>query len=643
MLLSLSKINKSFSERVLFEDVSFSVAENDKIGLVGANGCGKTTLFKIILGETDFSGDIFKNKDIRIAHLEQQTNLKSDKTVLDEVLSVFEHLKKTEAELTEINSLLCSTSHDTDALIKKQHELNDYYEKSGGYTYKSRARAALLGLGFSEKDLSMNFNDLSGGQKTRVCLCKVLLEGADILMLDEPTNHLDLESSAWLEGFLKEQKCAVIIISHDRYFLDKVTNRTFEISNKLLTTYEGNYTRHIEIKREREKTLLRAYENTQKEIERLEAVITEQKRWNKEKSVKRAESKQKAVDKLKNGLVKPPEKEKTIRFEFGLKKESGNDVVIANNLSMSFSDNPLFENVNIHIRKGEKVFLTGANGSGKTTLFKIINGIYNQTSGELNLGAGVDIGYYDQTQGSLSGTKTVFEEIADSFPKKTQTEIRNALASFLFFGDDVFKTINTLSGGERTRVLLLKLMLSGANFLLLDEPTNHLDIASREMLEDALTNYTGTILAVSHDRYFMNKLAMRVLSMEEKSVVSYQGNSDYYAEKKAQQVKISTSDAGKTSAPKSKSAISYKEKKEHEALVRKLKNTLLKTEQKINELEEKISDFEARLLSPEIASDYVKASELTEEIEKMNEALQCSYELWEETETALSKETNDLD
>ena len=640
MLLSLSKVTKSFSERVLFKDVSFSVAENDKIGLVGQNGCGKTTLFKILLDEIDFSGDIFKNKDIKIAHLEQQTNLTSEKTVLEEVLSVFEHLKNTEDELSEIASLIEASPDNIDELIKKQHALSESFEKSGGYTYKSRARASLLGLGFCEADFNMKFNDLSGGQKTRVCLSKVLLTGADLLMLDEPTNHLDLEAAAWLESFLKEQKCAVIIISHDRYFLDKVTNRTFEISNEVLTTYEGNYTRHIEIKKEREKTMLRAYENTQKEIERLEAVIVEQKRWNKEKSVKRAESKQKAVDKLKEGLIKPPDEEKTIRFEFGLKKESGNDVVLCENLAMSFPDKPLFENVAIHIRKGEKVFLTGANGCGKTTLFKIINGTYTQTEGELRLGAGVDIGYYDQTQGSLSKSKTIFEEIADSFPKKTQTEIRNALAAFLFFGDDVFKLIETLSGGERARVLLLKLMLSGANFLLLDEPTNHLDIASREMLEDALLNYGGTILAVSHDRYFMNKLSDRILSMENKNVISYQGNYDYYTEKKASQSIKQTGTLGSIPQQKSASALSYKEKKERDALIRKLTNLLKKTEAQIEELEEQIADLEAQLLLPENASDYVKAAEITTETEKKNEELAKLYELWEETDEQLKKESN---
>lgn len=638
MLLSLSKVTKSFSERVLFQDVSFSVAENDKIGLVGSNGSGKTTLFKILLNEIDFSGDVFKNKDIRIAHLEQQTNLTSDKTVLEEVLSVFDHLKKAETELSQIASLIESSPADADELIKKQQYLSEYYEKAGGYTYKSRARAALMGLGFSEDEFDMNFNYLSGGQKTRVCLSKVLLDGADLLMLDEPTNHLDLEAASWLEGFLKEQKCAVIIISHDRYFLDKVTNRTFEISNETLTTYEGNYTRHLEIKKQREKTMLRAYENTQKEIERLEAVIVEQKRWNKEKSVKRAESKQKAVDRLKEGLIKPPEEEKTIRFEFGLNKESGNDVVIANNLSMSFPSKPLFNNVNIHIRKGEKVFLTGANGCGKTTLFKIINGTYKQTEGELKLGSQVDIGYYDQTQGSLSQNKTVFEEISDAFPKKTQTEIRNALAAFLFFGDDVFKLINTLSGGERARVLLLKLMMSGANFLLLDEPTNHLDIDSREMLEAALSNFKGTILAVSHDRYFMNKLSDRILSMENKNIISYQGNYDYYAEKKASlQMQTAKSDSlqQKTSA-----ALSYKEKKEHDALLRKLSNTLKKAEEQIEKLEKQIEDINEQLLLPENASDYIKAAELSSEIEKNNEELAHLYELWEETDEQLKKESS---
>ncbi len=639
MLISVSKISKSFGERVLFKDVSFSVAENDKIGLVGSNGCGKTTLFKILLDEIDSKGDIFKNKDIRIAYLAQQTNLKSDKTVFEEVLSVFSHLKKTEDELAAISALLEKNPQNAEELIKKQHILSEYYENAGGYTYKSRVRAALMGLGFLESDFEMKFNDLSGGQKTRVCLSKVLLDGADLLMLDEPTNHLDLESATWLENFLKEQKCAVIIISHDRYFLDKVTTRTFEISNQTLTAFDGNYTRHLEIKKEREKALERTYENTQKEIERLEAVIAEQRRWNKEKSVKRAESKQKAVDKLKEGLIKPPDEEKTIRFGFSVKSESGNDVFICENLSMSFPGKPLFSNVNIHIRKGEKIFLTGANGCGKTTLFKIINGTYEQTGGSKKLGTGVDIGYYDQTQGSLSQDKTIFEEIADSFPKKTQTEIRNALASFLFFGDDVFKLINTLSGGERARILLLKLMMSGTNFLLLDEPTNHLDIASREMLEDALMSYRGTILAVSHDRYFMNKLSSRILAMEAQNVSSYHGNYDYYIEKKAE---LSVKDASfetYKSPQKSLSAQSYKEKKEHEALIRKLTNTLSKTEEKITETEKQIRELEEKLSLPENTTNYVKISEISEEIEKNNNQLSALYELWEETQTKLEETT----
>lgn len=637
MLLSVSKLTKSFGERVLFGDVSFSVAENDKIGLVGSNGCGKTTLFKALLDEISFSGDIFKNKDIRIAHLEQQTNLESDKTVLSEVLSVFENLIRTENELSEISLLLEKSPDNTEELIKRQQLLSEYYEKEGGYTYKSRAKATLSGLGFSQRDFEMNFNDLSGGQKTRVCLCKILLTGADLLMLDEPTNHLDLESIAWLESFLKDQKCAIIVISHDRYFLDKITNRTFEISNQTLTAYDGNYTRHLEIKKEREKALVRTYENTQKEIKRLEDVITEQKRWNKEKSVKRAESKQKAVDKLKDALVKPPEEEKTIRFEFSLKSDSGNDILITENLAMSFPQKPLFESADIHIKKGEKVFLTGPNGCGKTTLFKIINGTYTQTAGTIKLGTGVDIGYYDQTQGSLSQNKTIFEEISDAFPKKTQTEIRNALASFLFFGDDVFKPISTLSGGERARVLLLKLMFSGTNFLLLDEPTNHLDIASREMLEEALSEYQGTILAVSHDRYFINKLAQRILAMDNHTVSSYLGNYDYYVEKKAELMQNSSFKADKQEEKISQGSLSYKEKKEFEATLRKLKNSLTKTEEKIAETEEQIKELENALLLPENSADYVKLSEFSAEIEKKNEELSTLYELWEQTQAELDE------
>lgn len=637
MLLSLSKLKKSFGERVLFDDVSFSVGENDKIGLVGANGCGKTTLFKIILGQETYSGELHKNKSLSIGYLQQQTGANSDLSVLGEVMTVFKRLSDIEHELSKIDGELSESGvTGINSLISRQHDLREEYQRSGGYTYKSRARAALLGLGFTEPELSAKLKNLSGGQKTRVFLCKVLLSESTLLMLDEPTNHLDLESVAWLEGFLKNYCGAAIIISHDRYFLDRITDKTLEISAQTLGVYEGNYTKHLLIKEEREKVITRQYENTNKEIERLEAVITEQRRWNKEKSVKRAESKQKAVDKLKESLVAPTQKEHTIKFSYKTQALGGTDVLMCDNISMSFGEKELLKGVDIHITRGEKVFLTGANGCGKTTLFKIIYGTLSPKTGTVRIGAGVKVGYYDQAQDDLCSYKTAFEEVSDAYPDFTQTQIRNALASFLFTGDDAFKVIGNLSGGERARILLLKLMLSGANFLLLDEPTNHLDIASREMLEKALSEYDGTILAVSHDRYFMNKLSSRILHLSDKSVKSYHGNYDYFCEKR--DVNECIKENTPALKPEEKSgAADYRLKKEWERKKRQLLLVAENCEKEILELEAQKSELVELLLLPENVADYIKLSSISAEIESIGKHLLKLYDNWSEADEELSR------
>ncbi len=624
ILLNLSKVQKSFGTDVLFSDVSFHIGEKDKIGFVGANGAGKTTLFKIMLRKMAAdSGDIFQNKLTNIGYMEQQTNLTSDRTVYGELMTVFGHLKNLERELAEVAEQIAGQNGDLLALADRQHRLQETYEREGGFTYQSVAKASLLGLGFSEKELSMPFDSLSGGQKTRVFLCKILLSQANLLFLDEPTNHLDIQSVEWLENFLRDYNGAFVVISHDRYFLDRVSNRIFELENQRLTVYDGNYSTYVKLKEERRQAQERQYENTQREIQRIEGIIEQQRRWNREKNIKTAESKQKQVDRLAATLDKPLEAPDGIRFSFTMNRGGGNDVLVCDGLSMRFGEKRLFEGLNLHVIKGERVFLLGPNGCGKTTLFKLVTGEHVPKGGTLKLGANIDIGYYDQTQDHLDYSKTVFGEVADSYPKLTQTEIRNALAAFLFRGDDVFKEIASLSGGERAKVTLLKLMISGANFLLLDEPTNHLDISSREMLEKALLGYEGTLLVVSHDRYFVNKLASRVCYMTGNGLENYLGNYDYFLEKHKlpQTEQKEEKCSGKND---------YRRKKQMEAEERKRKNRLKKTEEEIAKTEEQIEACKAQLALPECATDYIRAAELTEKLDGMNETLLSLYAEWEE-------------
>ena len=628
-LLGLSKVNKYFGERCLFENVSFSVEDHDKVGLIGANGTGKTTLFKMILdGTAPDGGDIFVPRQTRFGYLEQHIGKNSDKSVYDELLTVFSRVREIENQIFDITGTIEAKLGNVSENADKLHALTEEFKTLGGYTYKNMAKAALIGMGFSEEDLKKPFSALSGGEKTRVYLCKLLLGEANLLLLDEPTNHLDIQSVEWLEGFLQNYKGAFIVISHDRYFLDKVTNKTFELENARLTCYDGNYTVFQKQKQENEKYIARKYENTVREINRIEGIIEQQRRWNRERNIKTAESKQKMVDRLKADLVIPQEQLESIKPRFKIAKTGGNDVAEAANLSKGFNGHQLFSDVNFLLRRKERAFLLGSNGCGKTTLFKIITGECTPDSGNVTIGTNVEIGYFDQTQETLSHNKTIFDEIHDTYPELTNTEIRNALAGFLFLADDVFKKIHELSGGERARLMLLKLMLKKANFLLLDEPTNHLDIKSREMLEDALAEYDGSIFAISHDRYFINKLANRILLMENGKVSSFPGNYSYYLEKHDVESGV------ENSAPKEKASHGGKEdylrQKQMESEQRKRKNRLERLEQSIESLETEIENVKAELSRPETGSDYIKCAELSDNLDAMNQELLDLYSEWDE-------------
>jgi len=627
-LLGVSKVNKYFGERLLFENVSFSIEEHDKVGLIGANGSGKTTLFKMILeGESSDGGEIFLSGQAKIGYLEQHINKNSDKTVYDELLTVFNSVLEIEQQMTELTGRIDAEIGDATKNAEMLHVLSERFEALGGYTYKSMAKSALMGMGFLENDFQKPFSTLSGGEKMRVCLCELLLSDANLLFLDEPTNHLDIQSVEWLESFLQGYKGAFIIVSHDRYFLDKVTNKTFEIEHAHLTCYNGNYSAFQKQKTENEKYIANKYEQTIREIKRIEGIIQQQKQWNREKNIKTAESKQKMVDRLKADLVIPQGELEQMRPCFRINRVGGNDVVIANDLSKAFGERILFRNVNFLIRRKEHVFLLGKNGCGKTTLLKLIMQKFSANSGRVHVGANIDIGYFDQTQNMLDGEKTIFDELRDSFPTHTNTEIRNALAGFLFSAEDVFKKINTLSGGERARLMLLKLMLQSANLLLLDEPTNHLDIPSREILEEALAEYDGTIFAISHDRYFIDKLANRIFTMDNQTISSFDGNYSEYIEKNIHEKQIEAESINKKGISFGREE--YQQKKQMNAERRKEKNRLVKLEQEIERLEAEIEEVKAELLRPDIASDYLKCAELTAQLDERNKIVESHISEWE--------------
>ncbi len=622
--ISVQGLTKYFGERLLFSDVTFDVGEQDRVGFIGGNGCGKTTLFRMLIGQESVDGGgIVRSKETRIGYMEQHTCSDAMRTLYDEVESVFEPVMEVERQLSAVNIRLSGGDTDQE-LLARQHTLREQFENMGGLYYKNRVRATLLGLGFSEAALTQTVGSLSGGQRSKAAMAKLLLSDVNLLLLDEPTNHLDIASVEWLEEFLRGYHGAAIIISHDRYFLDRVTERTIEIANGRLYKSNGSYTAHKEL-RERDREIEeKHYKTAMLEIKRIEENIALLKQWNREKSIRTAESKEKAVERLRADLVVPESEQATIRFDFSAAEVGGNEVLNVGELKKSFGDNHLFKNVDFQLRRGERVFLLGPNGCGKTTLLKILNGHLQSDDGFIRFGAKVSVGYYDQVQANLDQTKTAIEELADAYPKMTATELRSAMAAFLLRGDDVFKPISNLSGGEKARLLLLKLMLARHNLLLLDEPTNHLDITSREALEQALVSYTGTVLVVSHDRYFINRMADRILRLTHDGCTSYVGNYDAYAEKCREQ----TAPEQKT-VPTPQKINSYQLQKEQASKKRKLTTQLSRTEQAIEELETAIADLQTQLSAGNTA-DYEQLMQMTAALDERQQELDEKMLLWAE-------------
>ncbi len=621
-LLSISQLQKSFGTDLVFAGASFEIQDHDHIGLVGVNGSGKTTLFKILTGDLPYdSGEIYKSKECRIGYMEQHVCRDLDRSAYNEVLTVFSSLLAMEQELEDINTRL--QVHPDNRLIERQMLLNDQFAAQGGLTCRARARSALLGLGFSDEQMGMPVGVLSGGQKAKLQLAKMLLSGANLLLLDEPTNHLDIQSVEWLEDFLRGFPGAYLVISHDRFFLDTVTERTFEMEHQRLTLYKGNYTQHLGQKEENALTIQRKYDNTMREIKRLEGIVAQQRQWNREKNIRTAESKLKVIARLEKTLVKPDSVLPSIHFGFGASQRGGNDVMFTENLALSFDNKPLFSHVDMEVHRQERIFLIGPNGCGKTSLLKILMGEYEATAGSVRFGAGIDVGYYDQMQSGLDETKTVLDEIWDRHPRMTETEIRNALAVFLFRGEDVYKMVSALSGGERARLLLLRLMLSKANFLLLDEPTNHLDIQSCEALEDALLHYDGTLFIVSHDRYLINKLADRIYYLDRDGAQEYIGNyEEYLARRKEEQEEKAVQSAPKVNE--------YRLRKEKASELRKARTALSRLETETEQNDERIRQLGEELQNPETASDFEKTMELSAEMDRLNERNEELLLEWEE-------------
>lgn len=630
LLLNGTNLNKSFSGETLFENASFKVYDSDKIGFVGVNGAGKSTLFKMIVDAMDFdSGEISKSRDVKIGYLEQYPISDDGRTLMDEMLTVFSEVSEIEEELAEIQIDLESGIGNTDELVLRQADLQERFDEHDGAFYKSRIKSVLAGLGFSEEDLSTPLGKLSGGQKTRVALCKILLMDTNLLLLDEPTNHLDIESIEWFEDFLANYKGAFIVISHDRFFLDKVTNKTFELDNKKLRSFDGNYSAYI-AQREIEKlTEQRNYDYTTREIHRLEEVIEQQRAWKHKKNKKThtLDNTRKAIERLENNLVEPDKSPRKMSFHFKACTGGAQRVLETEDLGIAFGENKLFENVNTLIKKGEKVFLIGPNGCGKTSLLKIIMGQYQQSRGKYKIGDNIYIGYYDQLKENLNREKTVINEIWDEHRDLTQTEIRSALAVFLFRGEDVFKEIRSLSGGELARVELTKLLLNRVNFLIMDEPTNHLDIISREALETALSDYDGTMLMVSHDRYFINKLADRILYLTPNGVIEYDGNYDDYLIGRLKTAAAAETPK-KADKPQEK-ILDYEERKRLDAQKRKTLNRFSKVESLIEETENKIAKLSRESSDPEISADYVRLSEIANQIDVLRQKLDEYMEEWE--------------
>lgn len=631
MILSCNNISKSFGTDVIIKSCSFNIEDHEKAAIVGINGAGKSTLLKIITGiEPADTGLVTLAKDKTLGYLSQQQNLNSDNTIYDELLSVKQYILDMEAQLRSIENQMKSADDTAlETLMKKYSDLNHEFELNNGYAYKSEITGVLKGLGFAEEDFTLNVNTLSGGQKTRVALGRLLLSKPDIILLDEPTNHLDMESISWLENYLLNYSGAVLIVAHDRYFLDKIVSKIIELDNGNATVFSGNYTDYASKKAILRNMQLKEYLNQQREIKHQEEVITKLKQFNREKSIKRAESREKMLNKME--FVDKPE---ILNDKMDIKLEpnviSGNDVLTVDNLTKGFDGTVLFDNICFQIKRGERVALIGSNGTGKTTILKLINGIIPADSGSIYLGAKVNIGYYDQEHHVLDPDKTIFDEIRDAYPDLNNTQIRNTLAAFLFTNEDVFKYIKDLSGGERGRVSLAKLMLSNANFLILDEPTNHLDITSKEILENALNSYTGTVLFVSHDRYFINSTATRIIELANKTVVNYIGNYDYYLEKKdilgAKPITNNTSKSSSSAISK----LNWQEEKVKQAQQKMIKNEIKRTEERMALIEAEIEELDNMYADPAISSDTAKLMEIHTRKEALSKELDELYDKWGE-------------
>lgn len=662
MILACNNISKSFGTAQILDSVSFHINDREKAAIVGINGAGKSTLFKIIMGElASDGGEVIFAKGCSVGYLAQHQAFSSENTIYDEILTVKQDVIDLDDSIRKIEQEMKNvTGNELNQLLNTYTRLTHEFELKNGYSYKSEVIGVLKGLGFTEEDFSKKVSTLSGGQKTRVALGKLLLSTPDLILLDEPTNHLDMESIAWLENFLLNYNGAVVVIAHDRYFLNKVVSKIVEIENTKATMYEGNYSAYAEKKAFQRETLLKHYLNQQREIKHQEDVITKLRSFNREKSIRRAESREKMLDKIER-IDKPILQESQMSIRLEPRVISGNDVLTVEDLSKSFDSLTLFEHINFDIKRGERVAIIGNNGTGKTTILKMINRLLEPDNGEIKLGAKVRVGYYDQEHNVLDSDKTLFDELQDTYPHMDNTSIRNVLAAFLFTNDDVFKRIKDLSGGERGRVSLAKLMLSEANFLILDEPTNHLDITSKEILENALNNYTGTVLYVSHDRYFINKTATRILDLTRQNLLNYIGNYDYYLEKKEEVERAYLGNSSNTSlnttitnnirgidiiqgnlmntkasvavptaTEESEGKLDWKQQKEEQAKIRKRQNELKKTEDEIHQLETRNVEIDELLTNEEVYTNVSKLMELNKEKKELENRLEELLALWEE-------------
>ena len=644
MILQCSHINKEFITDVVLNDVSFHINDNEKAAIVGVNGSGKSTLLKIIMGEMPAdSGEVIIRKDASVGYLAQNQNFESGKTIIDEMRTAKPEIAELEKRMNTLSEQMNNSQGEKlEELIKQYDNARHRFEQIDGYAYESEVTGVIKGLGFTEEDFSKPVASLSGGEKTRVALGKMLLQAPDIIILDEPTNHLDLNAIHWLEGYLSSYKGAVLIVAHDRYFLDKIVTKVIELRQTKATVFQGNYTQYSEKRKALLDSLMKQYMNQQAEIKHQEEVITKLRSFNREKSIKRAESREKMLDRMEI-IDKPVEENTQMNLLFTPKIQSGNDVLTIKGLTKGFDGVTLFEDISFEVKRGERVAIIGDNGTGKTTILKIINKLIDADAGTIKLGTNVEIGYYDQEHQVLHMEKTLFEEIQDTYPTMNNTAIRNTLAAFLFTDDDVFKQIKNLSGGERGRVSLAKLMLSDANLLILDEPTNHLDIDSKQILENALNQFEGTVIYVSHDRYFINTTATRILDLTNKQIVNYVGNYDYYLEKKEDTERAQLNNSEDTSSAQSdnqssaanENKLSWQQQKEEQARIRKIENDLKKVEAEIEKLESENEELDTALADPENATNVAKLQEISKKKEANDNRLEDLMESWEDLSSQL--------